>query len=298
MNQHALFDDLLDKLSRELVPLPDKPEETPESTLRALWMLVAGEPMSVASAMSRELPDLDSRQQEDLKKTIQRRLDGVPLAHISGRQSFMGMELLAGPEALIPRKETELLAASAIDILRRRDDEGEVKVIDVCTGAGNVALAIAKAVQHARVYASDLSEEAVGLARMNTEMHDLSDRVALYAGDLLEPFRNLGLRGRVDMITCNPPYISSAKVPAMASEISEHEPEMAFNGGVFGINLMRRLIAEAPEFIRSGGHLVFEVGLGQGPAMRKQVEKLPDYGQVRAVEDAHGDARVIVARLH
>lgn len=298
MNQQVLFDDLLDKLSRELVLLPDKPEETPESTLRALWMLVAGEPMSVSLAMNRKLPDLDSGQQEDLKKIVQRRLDGVPLAHISGRESFMGMELLAGPEALIPRKETELLAASAIDILRQRDDEEEVKVIDVCTGAGNVALAIAKAVQHARVYASDLSEEAVGLAKKNTEMHDLSDRVALHAGDLLEPFQNMALQGQVDMITCNPPYISSAKVPAMASEISEHEPEMAFNGGVFGVNLMRRLIAEAPEFMRSGGHLLFEVGLGQGPAMRKQVEKLPGYSQVVTVEDADGDARVIVARLH
>ncbi len=297
MNQHALFDDLLDKLSRKLVLLPDKPEETPESTLRALWMLVAGEPMSVASAMNRELPDLDASQQEELDKVIQRRLDGVPLAHISGRQSFMGMELLAGPQALIPRKETELLAASAIDILRQGKGEGEVRVIDVCTGAGNVALAIAKAVQHARVYASDLSEEAVSLAQMNTEMHDLSDRVVLYAGDLLEPFRNLDLQGQVDMITCNPPYISSAKVPVMASEISEHEPEMAFNGGAFGINLMLRLIAEAPDFLCSGGHLVFEVGLGQGSAMRKQVEKFPDYARVNAVEDAQGETRVIVAQL-
>ena len=297
MNQHALFDELLDRLSRKLVLLPDKPEETPESTLRALWMLAAGEPMSVASAMNRELPDLDASQQEELNKVIQRRLDGVPLAHISGRQSFMGMELLAGPQALIPRKETELLAASAIDILRQGKDEGEVRVIDVCTGAGNVALAIAKAVGHARVYASDLSGEAVDLARMNTEMHDLSDRVVLYAGDLLEPFRNLDLQGQVDMITCNPPYISSAKVPAMASEISEHEPEMAFNGGVFGINLMRRLIAEAPDFLRNGGYLVFEVGLGQGPAMRKQVEKFPDYARVNTVEDAQGETRVIVAQL-
>ena len=297
MNQHALFDDLLDKLSRKLVLLPDKPEETPESTLRALWMLAAGEPMSVAAAMNRELPDLDAGQQDVLHEAIERRLDGVPLAHISGRQSFMGMELLAGPQALIPRKETELLATSAIEILQQRDDETEVKIIDVCTGAGNVALAIAKAVQQARVYASDLSEEAVDLARMNTDMHELSDRVTLYAGDLLKPFRNLDLQGQVDMITCNPPYISSAKVPAMASEISEHEPEMAFNGGVFGINLMRRLIAEAPDFLCNGGHLVFEVGLGQGPAMRKQVEKFPDYARVNTVEDAQGETRVIVAQL-
>ncbi len=296
MNREKLFGELLERLSRDLVLLPDKPEETPEATLRALWMLAAGEPLSVVAAMERELPPLDQAQQQALMASVQQRLDGVPLAHISGRQSFLGMELLAGPEALIPRKETELLASSAIEILRGRETE-EARVVDVCTGAGNVALAIARAVPHARIHASDLSVEAVELARKNTEMHGLSDRVALYTGDLLEPFRTLGLEGQVDMITCNPPYISSAKVPTMASEISEHEPEMAFNGGAFGINLMRRLIAEAPDFLCSGGYLVFEVGLGQGPAMKKQVEKLPGYGEVYTVDDARGDARVVVARL-
>ncbi|WP_456445168.1 peptide chain release factor N(5)-glutamine methyltransferase [Thiolapillus sp.] len=296
MNQNALYETLLAELSRNLALLPDKPEETPHSTLRALWMLAAGKPLSVESAMAAELPELDGKQVEKLRQTIQQRLDGTPLAHISGRQSFMGLELLAGPEALIPRKETELLAGSAIELLRQQEKDA-LNVIDVCTGAGNVALAIANAVQQARVYASDLSQEAVQLAKKNTELHDLTGRVALYTGDLLDPFRPLGMEGKVDMITCNPPYISSAKVPAMASEISEHEPEMAFNGGVFGINLMRKLIAEATDFIREKGHLVFEVGLGQGPAMEKQISKLPAYQSVKTVADAHGNARVVIAQV-
>ncbi len=296
MNQNALYETLLAELSRNLALLPDKPEETPHSTLRALWMLAAGKPLSVESAMAAELPELDGKQVEKLRQTIQQRLDGTPLAHISGRQSFMGLELLAGPEALIPRKETELLAGSAIELLRQQEKDA-LNVIDVCTGAGNVALAIANAVQQARVYASDLSQEAVQLAKKNTELHDLTGRVALYTGDLLDPFRPLGMEGKVDMITCNPPYISSAKVPAMASEISEHEPEMAFNGGVFGINLMRKLIAEATDFIREKGHLVFEVGLGQGPAMEKQISKLPAYQSVKTVADAQGNARVVIAQV-
>lgn len=296
MNQNALYETLLAELSRNLALLPDKPVETPHSTLRALWMLAAGKPLSVESAMAAELPELDGKQVEKLRQTIQQRLDGTPLAHISGRQSFMGLELLAGPEALIPRKETELLAGSAIELLRQQEKDA-LNVIDVCTGAGNVALAIANAVQQARVYASDLSQEAVQLAKKNTELHDLTGRVALYTGDLLDPFRPLGMEGKVDMITCNPPYISSAKVPAMASEISEHEPEMAFNGGVFGINLMRKLIAEATDFIREKGHLVFEVGLGQGPAMEKQISKLPAYQSVKTVADAQGNARVVIAQV-
>jgi len=297
MNQKRLFGELLEYISDDLRLLPDKPEETPETTLKALWMLAAGEPLSVEAATKRELPELSEHESKKLKTFIETRLQGIPLAHISGRQSFMGMDLIAGPEALIPRKETELLASCAIDILKEWGDGKQPNVIDVCTGAGNVALAIAKAIENANVFASDLSVEAVALAHKNKEMHALSDRVTLHTGDLLEPFRELDLEAGVDMITCNPPYISSAKVPAMASEISEHEPEMAFNGGVFGINLMRKLIAEAPDFIKSGGYLLFEVGLGQGPAMQKQMSKLPAYDEVRTVADAAEEIRVLVARV-
>lgn len=297
MNQISLFNELLERLSSDLELLPDKPEETPETTLKVLWMLAAGEPLSVESATTKELPELDKRQTDGLIAAVHKRLEGIPLAHISGRQSFMGMDLIAGPEALIPRKETELLASCAIGILQEWDDEGQLNVIDVCTGAGNVALAIAKALTNTSVFASDLSAEAVVLAEKNREMHALTDRVGLFTGDLLDPFRDLELEGGVHMITCNPPYISSAKVPTMACEISEHEPEMAFNGGVFGVNLMRKLIAEAPDFIRSGGYLLFEVGLGQGPAMQKQMNKLQSYDEVKTVTDANGDVRVIVARI-
>jgi len=297
MSQVSLFGELLECLSSDLVLLPDKPEETPETTLKVLWMQAAGESLSVESAKKRDLPELNEFQAEKLRASVQQRLRGMPLAYISGRQSFMGMDLMASPEALIPRKETELLAGCAIDILQGLDDGKKLSVIDVCTGAGNVALAIAKALENANVFASDLSVEAIALAEKNREMHALSDRVGLYTGDLLEPFRKLDLEDGVDMITCNPPYISSAKVPAMASEISEHEPEMAFNGGVFGINLMRKLIAEAPEFIGSGGYLLFEVGLGQGLAMQKQVSKLREYDEVKTVADAEENVRVIVARV-
>lgn len=293
-----LYERLLRDLSENLCILPDKPEETPENTLKALWSLAKGRPVSAELAKSYEPETLIGDEHEKLQFCVQERLKGVPLAHISGRQCFMGLELIAGPAALIPRKETELLAAAAIERLRDCTTEGKPsRVIDVCTGAGNVALAIAMEIERATVYAADLSEEAVELARQNCEWLSLSDRVHLCSGDLLDPFRALGLNGKVNMITCNPPYISSAKVPTMADEISSHEPQMAFDGGVFGVNLMRRLISEAPEFVGSGGHLVFEVGLGQGPALKKQMGSMSEYDDVEIVSDSEGNARVIVARV-
>ncbi len=298
MMNDDLYESLLRALSEKLCILPDKPEETPENTLKALWSLSKGKPVSAELAKNYEPEKLAEDEHQKLQFCVQERLKGVPLAHISGRQCFMGLELVAGPEALIPRKETELLAGAAIDLLRGCVTEGETaQVIDVCTGAGNVAIAIAMEVECAMVYAADLSEEAVELAQKNCELLGLVDRVQLHSGDLLDPFRALDLNGKVDMITCNPPYISSAKVPTMANEISSHEPQMAFDGGVFGVNLMRRLIGEAPEFIGSGGYLVFEVGLGQGPALKKQMSNMSEYDSVDIVSDAQGNARVIVARV-
>ncbi len=291
------YEAFLRDLSRELSILPDKPEETPENTLKALWSLAKGKPLSAELARDYEPEELAEDEYAQLKACVQQRLAGMPLAHISGRQCFMGLELIAGPEALIPRKETELLAGAAVDVLRGYDAGGTAYVIDVCTGAGNVAVAIATEIEHAQIYAGDLSEEAVVLAHQNCKKHGLVDRIQLHSGDLLDPFQVLDLKGKVDMITCNPPYISSAKVPAMANEIASHEPQMAFDGGVFGVNLMRRLISEAPDFICDGGYLLFEVGLGQGPALEKQVSNMPEYGSVEIVSDAEGNARVIVARV-
>lgn len=297
MMSKALYETLLGELTENLCILPDKPEETPENTLKALWAFAKGTPLSAERAKDYEPDKLTDDEQEKLRTCVQQRLEGVPLAHISGRQSFMGLELIAGPDALIPRKETELLAGTAIEVLRAYAKGDLVEVIDVCTGAGNVAMAIAMEVEQARLYAADLSEEAVALARQNGELLGLSDRVQLLSGDLLDPFKALDLTGKVDMITCNPPYISSAKVSTMADEIAGHEPQMAFDGGVFGVNLMRRLISQAPAFIRDGGHLVFEVGLGQGPALQKQMRAMADYSTVETVKDSEGNARVITARV-
>ncbi len=298
MNNQELYDSLLVELSEKLNILPDKQEEAPENTLKALWSLAKGKPVSAERARDYVPESLTDKEQEKLKGCIQSRLAGVPLAHISERQCFLGLELLAGPEALIPRKETELLASTAIDVLRERISGELAHVIDVCTGAGNVAMAIASQIEHAKVYVADISEDAVVLARRNCELLGLCDRVQLHSGDLLEPFRELQLNNKVDIITCNPPYISSAKVPAMADEIAGHEPQMAFDGGIFGVNLMRRLISETPDFLTSGGYLVFEVGLGQGPPLQKQMSKMPEYSTVETVQDVEGNARVIVARAN
>ncbi|MEY4563045.1 MAG: release factor glutamine methyltransferase [Pseudomonadota bacterium] len=294
----AAFDRQLDLLSRRLQILPDKPQETPAATLRVLWHLAAGQALSVEAAEAVPLAELDTASADRLDALIEQRASGVPLAHLSGRQRFMGLDMLAGKEALIPRHETELLGETGIGLLREVIAAGVAapRVMDICTGSGNLALALAHHVPTARVFASDLSEEAVALAGRNAVHLGLNDRVQFRAGDLLEPFNEAGFHASVDVMLCNPPYISSGKVDTLPEEIGAFEPRLAFDGGPLGVRILQRLIREAPLYLRPGAWLAFEVGLGQGPAVLKRLIASGGFAAQRAVNDARGEMRVIVAQ--
>jgi release factor glutamine methyltransferase len=277
--------------------LSDKPEETLESTVKALWFAAAGAPRSAEAALVGELPELNATQRDAFSESLNRRISGVPLSHLTHRQRFMGLEMLAGPEALIPRKETELLAKAAVEAASEvANREARPTVIDVCTGSGNVALSIAHHVPTARVFGADLSEDAVALAKENAKFLHMDDRLEFRSGDLLAPFDSEDFLGKVDVLTCNPPYINSAKVGLMPDVISQYEPRLAFDGGPLGIGILMKLTQQAPRFLRAGGWLAFEVGLGQGPGLMKRLRANPEFTHVESREDAHGATRVIVAR--
>ncbi|MET0225220.1 MAG: peptide chain release factor N(5)-glutamine methyltransferase [Dokdonella sp.] len=290
-------DERLARLLRGLSLLPDKPEETAASTLAALRHAAAGAPLSAERALGVPPPPLDADAERQLDALIERRLAGVPLAHLTGRQAFLGLELLAEPAALVPRRETELLGRAAVALAGElaASSPAPITVIDVCTGSGNLAVAVAAAVPSARVFGGDLSAAAIDLARRNAERLGLAARVAFRDGDLLEPFDAPEFLDAVDLLLCNPPYISSAKVAQMDDEIAAHEPRLAFDGGPLGVNLLMRLLQEAPRYLRMGGWLGFEVGLGQGPAMVRRLRAGP-YAEVRELANASGALRALLAR--
>jgi release factor glutamine methyltransferase len=297
MNIEALYRELHDELA-VIEVLPDKPEENVDTTLRALWHTAAGNPKSAVAAMNTELPPLDDEMRKQLGELVARRVGGIPLAHLTGRQHFLDLELISGPEALVPRRETELLAGGAIALARAMAGEARAApllVVDVCCGSGNIALAIASAIPEARVHGADLGEEAVDLARRNAAMLGLADRVHFEAGDLLTPFDKDEFVGRVDLLTCNPPYISSAKVGQMADEIASHEPRMAFDGGPLGVTILMRLLQDAPRWLRPGGWLAFEVGAGQGGSIARRLRNLPAFREVRELTNDAGEVRALLA---
>ena len=229
-------------------------------------------------------------------------VQGTLLAHLTGPQCSMGIEMLAGPEALIPRKETEILGGAALDVLRETAAaNGNALVIDLCTGCGNLALALAYHEPACQVFAADLSPEAVDLARRNAEYlapqsPAIQERVTFAVGDLFEPFDDARFVGRVDIVICNPPYISSRRVDEMAAEVSDYEPRLAFDGGPFGVSVLVRLLAEAPRYLKPGGWLCFEVGLGQGDLIRRRLERSSEYGAIETRSDPDGHPRALLAR--
>lgn len=278
--------------------LPDKPEETDEICLRSLWLKAAGIAVSPQRAGAFELPDLDDAQARELAELVERRLQDVPLAYLTGRQSFMGLEFLTSPQAMIPRRETEILGKTGLDLIDRFGPQAEgMRIVDICTGSGNLPVVYASHAPWAHVHAADLSQEAIALARENAALHGVEDRIVFRQGDLLAPFDTGEFHGQFDLVTCNPPYISSAKVEELPAEIGAHEPRLAFAGGVFGIDIPKRLIADAPRLLKPRtGRLAFEIGVGQGQFFLKRLQKNQDFADVEGVADENGEIRVVVAR--
>jgi release factor glutamine methyltransferase len=297
ITKEALFIELTSELSDTFQFLQDKPEETLESTLKACWFKSAGVPKSAIKAMEEPLPELDEKQIKVLLQLIGQRQKNIPLAHLTGRQNFMGIELLSDKRALIPRKETEILCKKALDISKEiASKKNLVTVLDICCGAGNLGLAIAFYNPKVKIVASDLSCEAIELAKENIIFLKLRDRVEAMQGDLFSALEHTDFYEKTDMIICNPPYISTAKVTKMNTEISDHEPVLAFDGGMFGTKIIQRLLYEAPKFLITGGSIIFEVGAGQGEFMVRLCEESSNYIEVEPVKDNAGNIRVIHAK--
>jgi release factor glutamine methyltransferase len=297
MNKTELFKKISDDLKVKIHFLEDKPEETVETTLKALWLTAAGMPVSAEGALKLTIPDLTEKQAEELYQLIDMRLNNTPLAHITKRQSFMDIELLSDNRALIPRKETEILGKKALELANRLSgSRGKINIIDVCCGSGNLGLAVASFNPDCMVYATDLSQEAVNLTQENISFLNLNHRVQVKQGDLLGAFESDEFYGKIDLIICNPPYITSSKVQKMNDEIASFEPILAFDGGMLGIKIIQKLISEAPKFLNHEGWLIFEVGVGQGDFILKLCERSQFYQEIESVADAAGNIRVILAR--
>jgi release factor glutamine methyltransferase len=204
---------------------------------------------------------------------------------------FMDVNLLVERGVLIPREETELLGNTALSLLPEN-----ARVIDMCCGSGNLACALASRAPNARVWASDLTEACVSLARRNAAFANVQARVVVAQGDLFAALVGHGLEGTIDLVVCNPPYISQAKLAGERAALLENEPREAFDGGPYGLSIHQRVVREAPPFLKPGGSLLFEIGLGQERQVKMLFERTRAYEDIRTVANAAGEVRVVIGR--
>jgi release factor glutamine methyltransferase len=222
----------------------------------------------------------------------------------AGTVHFMGLEIMVDAGALVPRAETEILARTAIDALdrdgsrRAREAAGPrpLRVIDMCCGSGNLACAIASRVPGSRVWASDLTDGCVAVARRNVEHLGLEDRVTVLQGDLFAPLAGLELEGTVDAVVCNPPYISTGRLAKDRAELLLNEPREAFDGGPYGLSIHQRVVKDALAFLRPEGYLLFEFGLGQDRQLAVLFERSKSYTDVEMKMDGESRPRVVLAK--
>jgi release factor glutamine methyltransferase len=295
MEQETLFNNLLQKLEKELVIFQDKKEENANNTLRALWNFAQGTQISPLNAEKLELPYLSTSQINILQDLIKTRLSGIPLAHITERQHFLGLDFTLNKGLYIPRKETELLAKTAIDTIQKEFVK-EIKLIDLCTGIGTIALSTAYYCKNTRVFGSDIFEPAIQAAKINAQQFGLKNRAEFFHANLFDPFLQMKLKGEISVITCNPPYISTAKVKEMRTEIANHENLEAFDAGPMGFSIFNQLISIAPEYLINNGYLIFECGLGQGDFLVNRLSKNKHYGEISLIRDDDENGRVIKAK--
>ena len=204
----------------------------------------------------------------------------------------MNVQIEIGPGVLVPRDETELLGYTALELVAGVEHP---VIVDMCCGSGNLGLAIAAARPAARVIASDLTSETVAAARHNATRLGLEDRVEIVQGDMFEGLVGRGLEGIVDLIVCNPPYISTAKLETESAHLLASEPREAFDAGPYGIALHMRLIAEAAPYLRTGGRIAFEFGVGQDRQVKALLARTRAFGVAGFVENAQGIPRVAIA---
>ena len=220
---------------------------------------------------------------------VARRATREPLAYIVGVREFWGLDLEVSPAVLIPRPSTELIVEAVLDLFP--DRSARLDVADIGTGCGCVAVAIAQERPSAAIVGIDISREALEVARRNATRYGFTDRVTFRHGDLLD-----GIDGPFDAIVANPPYVVDRAGPALQPEVRDHEPAVALFGGVDGLTLLTRLVADAPTRLRPGGSLVFEFGYGQDVEIEDLLEQSSELRLVGVRRDLQGIARTAIAQ--
>ncbi len=291
----------IDKLKEATGILSDSGIENPERDAESALSHCMGIERVI---LYKDNPDISDEMNTKIDALLKRRTGREPLQYILGYTEFYGLEIKVGPGVLIPRPETELLAEEAIRTVTSQKSQGtgenkdssfilhpsSLMILDLCTGSGCIAIALAKEFPDARVYGTDMSADALVYARENAELNNIKN-ITFLKGDLFKPVRDM----QFDMIVSNPPYIRTDDIKSLQPEISDWEPVAALDGGEGGLDYYRRIISGAGDYLKENGILLLEIGIGQSGSIRKMAED-EGFAGIHIFKDYAGIERIIKAQ--
>jgi release factor glutamine methyltransferase len=215
----------------------------------------------------------------------------TPLQYIMGTTQFFGLDFEVNEDVLIPRPETEVLVQTVLEISRSSKLKGQrLKVLDLCTGSGNIAIALTKGLTNCKIVASELSDKALRVARRNAERNGVLDSIEFIHSDLFDE-----IKGKFDIIASNPPYVARHEFAGLQKEVLT-EPRIAIDGGEDGLDFYRKIIASAPRYLNDGGYLVMEIGYGQAGRIKDIIGSTPGFKFLEVKEDQYVIERIVVAQ--
>jgi release factor glutamine methyltransferase len=231
-----------------------------------------------------------------ISSALKRRIKGEPIQYILGKTEFMGLEFKVTPDVLIPRQETEILVETAVKYVTKSPSHQVtgLEIMDLGTGSGCIAVSLAKLLDNVEITAVDISSKSIKIAEYNAALNNVSGKIKFINTDLF-----LGLcvyePARYDIIVTNLPYISSGEIDTLQPEI-KYEPRLALDGGSDGLTIYRKLIIEAPVYLKECGLLIMEIGFGQKDKIENIFHRLGKFAIIEVIKDYSGIDRVIVAK--
>lgn len=239
--------------------------------------------------------ELTDPQEENFQQLIERRCRKEPLAYIVGQREFWSLEFKVNPKVLIPRPETEGVVERLLHLAGDEAYEKAIRILDVGTGSGILAIVAALEFPKARVTAVDNSDDALEVARGNALRHQVADRIEILEMDLMRGW-NLPPNDCYDYILSNPPYIPSKELEQLMPDVRDYEPRAALDGGPDGLACYRCIVANAFPYLKPGGHLIFEVGDDQAGLVKQSLQAHGGWNEIEVIQDLSGRDRVVSTR--
>ena len=267
-------------------------KDVPHPALEAKLLLLECTSLQAEQFYSFPENKLSRAEERRFYRLVRKRLTGFPLPYITGVKDFWSIPFRVSPGVLIPRPETELIVEKVLELSQRENET----IVDIGTGCGNIAVSLAKELPQARIVATDTAKKALRLAKSNASRQKISN-IIFARGSLFSALIRLRLEGKCDFIVSNPPYITEEEWPKLGIEIRDNEPKSALVAGKSGLEVIHKLVQGAPSYLKPGGSLLVEIGIGQKDKVLSFFDSDPIWEKVDFFKDLNGISRVAMGKI-